>query len=66
MVGPVAREQAFRAGTAITYVEDGKIVRASQDGTIVVVGPTSAHWVPVSQRHWVLTDDEPKKIRRSL
>jgi redox-sensitive bicupin YhaK (pirin superfamily) len=57
MVGPVVRDRAFRAGAIITYVEDGKILQVSQDGSVVVVGPTSAHWVTVSQRRWVLSED---------
>jgi len=53
-VAKVARERAFQAGTTYTYVEDGKILQASKDGTVVEVTNTKARNVPVSKRRWVL------------
>jgi len=53
-VAQIAREKAFSAGTTYTYVEDGKILKANQDGSVVEVRRTSAGNVTVTQRRWTL------------
>ena len=53
-VAEIAREKAFRAGSTYTYVEDGKILKAHQDGSVDEVRPTDAGTIKVTQRRWTL------------
>jgi hypothetical protein len=49
-----ARSKAFNAGTTITYVVDGTLVRESAKGVITVIGPSLAGNVLVRKKVWKL------------
>ena len=49
-----ARRKAFNAGTTITYVIDGQMVRESAEGAISVIGPSLAGNVVVRKKVWKL------------